>query len=177
MRVCLCDLRTSSSDSLCCPTGSVCVVSKGNCRERVGEVDAERRGCSHIFCSGLLACLMAVCVSVCVSAEHAGGDDARCHYAAMRTAVCLYACTRVPKQRVESVVVYSLTVTDKYTLTTGVKKLNALCALFSPWRLHFFCPRPSHFYFLYFSLSYSPAFALSLAVSFYFSPLPPSFHL
>lgn len=31
----------------------------------------------------------------------------------------------------------------------------------------------SHFYFLYFSLSYSPAFALSLAVSFFSSPLPP----
>lgn len=39
------------------------------------------------------------------------------------------------KQCVESVVVYRLTVTDKHTLTTGVKKLNALYALFSPRRL------------------------------------------
>lgn len=36
---------------------------------------------------------------------------------------------------VESVVVYKLTVTDKHTPTTGVKKLNALYALFFPRRL------------------------------------------
>lgn len=81
----------------------------------------------------------------------------------------------VSEQCVESVVVCSLTVTDKYTLTTRVKKLNALYALFSPWRLSFsaslnFSP-PIFIFYIFLSLSYSPAFALSLVL---FSFAPPS---
>lgn len=76
---------------------------------------------------------------MCVLAEHAGGLNARCHCVAMFVYACVCACicarVCVPKQCVESVVVYWLTVTDKHTLTTGVKKLNALYALFSPRRL------------------------------------------
>lgn len=70
--VCECDPCTSSSDSLCCPTGSICVVSKDNCKERVGEADAKRRGFSHIFSSGLLARLMAVCVCVGLQSTQVG---------------------------------------------------------------------------------------------------------
>lgn len=148
------------------------MVSKDNCKERVGEADAERWGCSHIFCSGFLARLMAVCG--CLQSTQVGLRTMSLHD---NVYVCVYFCMHAcASQRVESVVVHSLTVSDKYTLTTGVKKLNALYALFFPWRLPFSasCPFPSHFYFLYFSLSYSPAFALSLAVSFFLSPLPPS---
>ena len=94
---------------------------------------------------------------------------------------CLYmvVCAYVPQQRVESVVVYSLTVTDKYTLTTGVKKLNALYALFSPQRFLFSASLTflsSPFYFLYFSLCHTLLLLLSLAISFFCSP-PPSLHL
>lgn len=155
------------------------MVSKDNCKERVGEADAERRGCSHIFCSGLLARLMAVCVCVCRA--HRWGY-ARCNYTTMCMSVCLYACMRVPKQRVESVVVYSLTVSDKYTLTTGVKKLNALYALFFPWRLPFFCLLPSPLPFL-FSVFFSVILSCFCSIPggfFLFLPTPslsPSFHL
>ena len=60
----------------------------------------------------------------------------RCHrvvvFVYRRVCTHIYACMRVPEQCVESVVLNRLTVTDLHTLTTGVKKLNALYALFSP---------------------------------------------
>lgn len=99
-------------------------------------------------------------------------------YSCVCVCVCIHACVCVCQQGVESVVVCSLTVTDKYTLTTRVKKLNALFALFSPWRLPFsaslnFSP-PIFIFYIFLSLSYSPAFALSLLL---FSFAPPSLHL
>lgn len=76
----------------------------------------------------------------------------------------------------KSVVVCGGTAADNYTPTTGVKKLNALYALFSPRRFPpslFFCLSnflsPPFFYFLYFSLCHtlllllSPRRLLSLA--------------
>lgn len=81
-------------------------------------------------------CMSDCCMCACVSAEHTGGlmhDVIMCLCGCMCMYICAGVC--VLKQCVESVVVYRLTVTDKHTLTTGVKKLNALYALFPPWRL------------------------------------------
>lgn len=80
---------------------------------------------------------------------------------------------------VESVVVDRLTVTDKHTLTTGVKKLSALYALFSPWRLPLsasltFSPPISIFY-IFLSVTLSCFF--SLPDDFFLLLPPPSLHL
>lgn len=154
------------------------MVSKDNCKERVGEADAERWGCSHIFCSGFLARLMAVCG--CLQSTQVGLRTMSLHD---NVYVCVYFCMHAcASQRVESVVVHSLTVSDKYTLTTGVKKLNALYALFFPWRLPFFCLLPFPLPFL-FSVFFSVILSCfcSIPGGFFLSlPTPslsPSLHL
>ncbi len=147
----------------------------------MGEADVERQGCSHTFYSGLFACLIAVCV--CVPAEHAGGLMHDVPMGAMCVYDCACMCTSaskcVPKLCVESVVVYRLTVTDKHTLTTGVKKLNALYALFSPQRLPLsasltFSP-PIFIFYIFLSVILSCFFSLS--DDFFLLLPPPSLHL
>lgn len=151
--------------------------------ERVGEAEAERQGCSHTFYSGLFACLIAVCMCVCACRS--------CRWAfctmSLNGCVCVWlyvhmvlcACVCVPEHSVESVVVYRLTVTDKHTLTTGVKKLNALYALFFPRRLPLsasltFSP-PIFIFYIFLSVILSCFFSLP---DDFFLLLPPlSLHL
>lgn len=122
---------------------------------------------------------------VCPPAEHAGGlmhdvIAGLCLRTLMRACVCACARKCASKQCVESVVVYRLTVTDKHTLTTGVKKLNALYALFSPQRLPLsasltFSP-PIFIFYIFLSVILSCFFSLSDDFFLLLSPpsLPPS---
>lgn len=147
--------------------------------------------CSHTFSAGLFACLIAVrasracvCVRVhaCVRACGANqvGSCAMSSCGGHIFTYLFFAFTR--KASVwKSVVVRGGTVADNYTPTTGVKKLNALYALFSPRRFPpslFFClsnflSPPFFLFSIFFSLSYAPAFALSPATSFLGSPSRP----
>lgn len=109
------------------------------------------------WCRGMAAAALSavVCLYVWllyVSAELAGG--------LMHDVMCLCACMFAPGQCVESVVVYKLTVTDKHTLTTGVKKLNALYALFSPRRLTLTFSPPIFIFYIFLSVILSCFFSL-----------------
>lgn len=128
-------------------------------------------------------CMSDCCMHMCVPVEAAGGLFARCHWMAVFVYGCMciwfdvHMC--VPEHSVESVVVYRLTVTDKHTLTTGVKKLNALYALFFPRRLPLsacltFSP-PIFIFYIFLSVILSCFFSLP---DDFFLLLPPlSLHL
>lgn len=145
----------------------------------MGEADEERQGCSHTFCSDLFACLIAVRVCVCLQSMQVGlckmslRDNV---WLCVRVHSRMHVCAR---QHVESVVVYRLTVADKHALTTGVKKLNALYALFSPPRLPLsasLCFSPPIFIF-YIFLSVILSCFFSLPDDFFLLLPPPSLHL